>query len=115
MIKNELNKHSAILATSTSARLPDNIDTFTSAGWPGKDESTQFSINYNTADHEFVNLFDIEIIEKHHNKKTHRNGIENGGKNVEQNYCYKHSCFSTNSFCLPLIVNLQLKTTAYSY
>jgi putative ABC transport system permease protein len=77
VIKNELNKHSAILFTSTSARLPDNIDTFTSARWPGKDESIQFSINYNTADQEFVNLYDIEIIKGRNFSKNFPADVKN--------------------------------------
>jgi putative ABC transport system permease protein len=62
-VKSELMGYSGILSVSTSARLPNNIDTFTSADWPGKNEDIRFAINYNTADYNFVNLYDIEIIE----------------------------------------------------
>jgi putative ABC transport system permease protein len=62
-VKSELLGFSGILSVSTSARLPNNIDTFTSADWPGKNEDIRFAINYNTADYNFVNLYDIEIIE----------------------------------------------------
>ncbi len=62
-IKSELRRYPNILAVSTVARLPNNIDTFTSANWPGKNYDIRFTINYNTADYNFIDLFDIEIIE----------------------------------------------------
>ncbi len=62
-IKSELKENPDVLAVSTSARLPNNINTFTSADWPGRNPDVQFTINYNTADYNFIDLFDIEIIE----------------------------------------------------
>ncbi len=62
-IKSELKRYPDILAVSTSARLPNNIDTFTSADWPGKNQDVRFAINYNTADYNFIDLFDVEIVE----------------------------------------------------
>ncbi len=62
-LKSDLLRYPDILSVATSARLPNNIDTFTSADWPGKDPQVRFTINYNTADYDFVDLFYINILE----------------------------------------------------
>ena len=62
-IKSELMQYPAVLAVSTSARLPNHIDTFTTADWPGRNPDLRFTINYNTADYDFIDLFDIEIVD----------------------------------------------------
>jgi putative ABC transport system permease protein len=62
-IKSELKKHTDILAVSTSYRLPNNIDEHNNAEWPGRPPDKVFHIYYNMADYEFVDLFDIQIVE----------------------------------------------------
>ncbi|TFH02210.1 MAG: FtsX-like permease family protein, partial [Calditrichales bacterium] len=61
-IKTELTKYEAILGVATCARLPNDIDTFTSADWPGKNPELRFTINYNTVDYDFITLFDIGLL-----------------------------------------------------
>jgi putative ABC transport system permease protein len=62
-IKTELKKHTDIMAVSTSFRLPNNIDEHNNADWPGRPADKVFHIYYNMADYEFVDLFDIQIVE----------------------------------------------------
>lgn len=60
-IKTELLKYPDITAVSTSARLPNNIDTFTSRNWTGLNLEEPIPIYYNTADYDFVDLYGMEI------------------------------------------------------
>ncbi len=62
-LKTGLMQYPDILGVSTSARLPNNIDNFTEAKWTGKKPDEGFLIGYNTADYNFIDLFDLKIIE----------------------------------------------------
>jgi len=62
-IKTELLRHSDVLAVSTSGRLPNDIDTFTSRDWTGRNPDEPIPIFYNTTDYNFIDLFDIQIVE----------------------------------------------------
>lgn len=62
-IKTELLKYSGITAVSTSGRLPNNIDTFTSRDWTGRNPDEPIPIFYNTADYDFTGLFGMQIVQ----------------------------------------------------
>jgi len=62
-IKTELLQYSDIIAVSTSGRLPNNIDTFTSRDWTGRNPDEPIPIYYNTAGYDFINLFGMEIVQ----------------------------------------------------
>ena len=62
-IKTELLQFSDITAVSTSGRLPNDIDTFTSRDWTGRNPDEPIPIYYNTADYDYIDLFDIQIVE----------------------------------------------------
>jgi len=62
-IKTELLQFSDITAVSTSARLPNDIDTFTSRDWTGRNPDEPIPIYYNTADYDYIDLFDIQIVQ----------------------------------------------------
>lgn len=61
-IKMELLKNSDIVAVSTAGCLPNNIDTFTSRNWTGRDLEEPIPIYYNTADYDFIDLFGMQIV-----------------------------------------------------
>ena len=62
-IKSELLQSSYITAVTTSGSLPNNIDTFTSRDWTGRNPDVPIAIFYNTADYDFVDLYDLEIVQ----------------------------------------------------
>jgi len=62
-IKTELLQNSDINAVSTSGRLPNNIDTFTSRNWIGRELEEPIPIFYNTVDYDFIDLFGMEIVQ----------------------------------------------------
>ena len=62
-IKTELLRYSDVVAVSTSGRLPNDIDTFTSRDWTGRNLDEPIPIFYNTTDYDFIDLFDIQIVE----------------------------------------------------
>ena len=62
-IKSELLQSSYITAVTTSGSLPNNIDTFTSRDWTGRNPDVPMPILYNTADYEFIDLFGLEIVQ----------------------------------------------------
>ncbi len=62
-IKIELLQYSDIIAVSTSGRLPNDIDTFTSRDWTGRNPDEPIPIYYNTADYDYVDLFGMEIVQ----------------------------------------------------
>jgi len=62
-IKTELLQYSDIIAVSTSGCLPNNIDTFTSRDWTGRNPDEPIPIYYNTADYDFINLFSMQIVQ----------------------------------------------------
>ncbi len=62
-IKTELVRYPDIKAVSTSARLPNDIDTFTWRDWTGRNPDEPIPIYYNTADYDFVDLFGMRIVQ----------------------------------------------------
>jgi putative ABC transport system permease protein len=62
-VKTELLQYSDIIAVSTSGRLPNNIDTFTSRDWTGRNPDEPIPIYYNTADYNFIDLFGMQIVQ----------------------------------------------------
>lgn len=62
-IRAELLKYADITAVSTSARLPNKIDTFTSRNWTGRNLKEPIAIFYNTADYDFVDLYGMQIVQ----------------------------------------------------
>ncbi len=61
--KEELRKIPGVLSVSSSTNLPHNINSSTTARWPGKPEEVQWPIYSALVDDEFVDLFDIEIVQ----------------------------------------------------
>jgi putative ABC transport system permease protein len=61
-IKTELMRYPDISAVTTSARLPNDIDTFTSRDWTGRNPDEPIPIYYNTADYDFVDVFGVQIV-----------------------------------------------------
>lgn len=62
-IRTALQQSSDILAVSTSGRLPNDIDTFTSRDWTGRNPDEPIPIYYNTADYDYIDLFGMQIVE----------------------------------------------------
>ncbi len=62
-IKTELMRYSDVTAVATSDNLPNNIDNFTHPDWLNTDPDADIPIYYNTADYDFIRLFDMKIVE----------------------------------------------------
>lgn len=62
-IKTELLQYTDIIAVSSSDRLPNNIETHMSRYLNERKPEERITIFYNRADHDFVDLFDIQIVE----------------------------------------------------
>ncbi len=62
-IKTELLRNPGITAVSAAHRLPNDIDTFTSRDWTGRNPDEPIPIYYNMADSDYVGLFGLEIVE----------------------------------------------------
>jgi putative ABC transport system permease protein len=56
-------QYADITAVSTSGRLPNDIDTFTSRDWTGRNPEEPITIYYNTADYDYIDLFGIQIVQ----------------------------------------------------
>jgi len=63
IIKNELNQSPDVTAVSTSSRLPNDIETFISRDINKNKPDELITIFYNSADYDYVDLYDIEIVE----------------------------------------------------
>ena len=63
LIKEELSRHPDIKLVSTSARLPNDIDTFMSRYLNSNKPDDLITIFYNTVDYDFIDLYDIPIVE----------------------------------------------------
>ena len=61
-IKSELLKNPNVSDVSASARLPNNIDTFTTNVLNARLPDKETTIFYNTSDYDFVDLYGIEIV-----------------------------------------------------
>lgn len=62
-IKTEFLQHSDITVVATSTRLPNDIETFMSRYLNENKPNERITIYYNTADYDFVDLYDIEIVQ----------------------------------------------------
>ncbi len=62
-LQTELLRDPAVKAVATSERLPDNIDTFTSRDWTGRNPDPPLPIYYDGVSHDFVRLFGLSIVE----------------------------------------------------
>ncbi|MFC2088090.1 ABC transporter permease [Calditrichota bacterium] len=62
-IKTELLQNSDITTVSTSARLPNDIETFMSRYLNANKPDERITIYYNTVDYNFIDLYDIQIVE----------------------------------------------------
>jgi len=60
-IKTELLQSPNVVSVGASARLPNNIDTFTSQALNHSLPDQETVIYYNTVDYDFINLYDIQI------------------------------------------------------
>ena len=62
-IKTELLQYPDVSAVSTSARLPNDIETFISRNLNKNKPDELITIFYNSADYDYIDLYDIEIVE----------------------------------------------------
>ncbi len=62
-IRTELLRNPGIAAVSAAHRLPNDIDTFTSRDWTGRNPDEPITIYYNMADSDYVGLFGLEIVD----------------------------------------------------
>jgi len=62
-IRPDLLRYPDIKAVAMSGRLPDNIDTFTSRDWTGRNPAEPIPIYYNAVSHDFVRLFGLQIVQ----------------------------------------------------
>ena len=61
--KQELNKHSSIYKTSAFWMLPNNIRNRSYPNWEGKPEDKHILVYYTRVDHDFIDLFEMNILE----------------------------------------------------
>ena len=62
VIKEELKKLPEVLDVSVSSNLPNNISSSTYVMWPGKPEDIKWMIYTGQVDHNFVDLYEIDIV-----------------------------------------------------
>lgn len=62
-LKAELLQHPNVLAVAASGRLPNDIDGFTSRNLNPQLPQQETAIYYNTADYDFIELYDIQIVQ----------------------------------------------------
>ena len=63
VLKEELQKIPGVKQVASSTNLPNYISSSTVARWPGKPEELEWSIYDGRVDDDFINLYDIEIVE----------------------------------------------------
>lgn len=63
IIKQELLRHPEITAVSSSSSLPNETGSLGSADWPGKPEDMDVDICINWVDYDFIDLFEIDLVE----------------------------------------------------
>lgn len=63
VFKEELKKIPGVKFVTSSNSLPNNISSNSSANWVGKKEEERVVLYTNVVDHEFVDLYDLEIVE----------------------------------------------------
>lgn len=62
-VKSELMQYAGIEAVSACYRLPNNIDEHSTQAWNRKRPDHVFPMYYNMADYDYVDLFNIEIVQ----------------------------------------------------
>jgi putative ABC transport system permease protein len=62
-LKNELSQYPNIVSVSSSVNLPSETACGGGINWPGKPDNIRFEINYNTVDYNFIDLYEMKIIE----------------------------------------------------
>jgi len=97
-VKAELLRLPDIQQVSTSAELPNAITTFTTAEWSGQNQDQEFTINYNTVDENYIDLFDIKII-KGRNFSSEITSDKNGV------FLINETAMKTANFANPFEVN----------
>jgi len=60
-VKTELKRNPSVLGVAVSSSLPDNVDSSTSAEWPGKPEAVDITIYKMDADYEFLDIFGLKL------------------------------------------------------
>ena len=63
VLKEELNKIPGVRQVASSTSLPNYISSNTGIQWPGKPEDVAWSIYTGRIDDDFINLYDIKIVE----------------------------------------------------
>ncbi len=63
LIKNELREHSSVVSVSSSSNLPHRITNLTPAKTPQAAENESFAMYQSTVDYDFIDLFEIDIVE----------------------------------------------------
>lgn len=70
-LKTTLNSHLGILSVSASSSLPNHIRSQTMANWPGKPDDLDVPIYVCNADYNFVDVFELEIIQGRNFSRNH--------------------------------------------
>jgi putative ABC transport system permease protein len=63
VLKEALNKIPGVMKVATSTSLPNYISSNTGARWPGKPDDVEWSIYMGRVDNDFINLYDIQIVD----------------------------------------------------
>jgi len=63
VLKEELRKVPGVLSVTSSSNLPNNISSSNDIRWPGKPEDINWAVYTGRVDFNFIDLYDIEIIE----------------------------------------------------
>ena len=62
VLKEELKRLPEVINVSVSSNLPNNISSSTYVMWPGKPEDIKWMIYTGEVDHNFVNLYEIDMV-----------------------------------------------------
>jgi putative ABC transport system permease protein len=60
-VEAELKRHPGVVRVAASSSLPNQVQSQTSAGWPGKPEDLDLPIYFLEAGYDFVDLFELKI------------------------------------------------------
>jgi len=63
VFKEELNRVPGVIQVTSSSNYPNNITSSNEINWPGKPEEINWAIYTGRVDYNFIDLYDIEIIE----------------------------------------------------
>jgi len=77
ILKDDLLKNSEIISVSAANALPHRIGSMTSGiSWEGKDPESNPLFSFASVDYDFINTFDMEILEGRNFSKNHKTDIE---------------------------------------